>query len=106
MRLSVLPLALSLCLGATAQQKPLQVYLHPTPSASGPDSPPTLSAAQAKAVLAHHLGENIGDFEEIPSDEGLWSHLIGMWGDEKVVGEKDKARVVILEGGVLPQGES
>lgn len=105
MRLSILPFALSLCLTATAQQKPLQVYLHPTPSASGPDSPPTLSADQAKAVLAHHLGEPIGDFDEIPSDEGLWSHLIGMWDRESVLGEKEKARVVILEGGVLPQGE-
>lgn len=104
MRLSTLSVALSLLVGALAQQKPLQVYLHPTPSSSGPDSPPTLSADQAKAVLAHHLGDTIEDFDEIPADESLWSHLMGMWAGEKVVGQGDKPRVVIIEGGVMPQG--
>jgi len=105
MRLSILPVAFALAAGVSAQQKPLQVYLHPTPAASAPDSPPTLSADQAKAVLAHHLGQPIDDFEEIPSDEGLWTHLMGMWSGEKVLGAEEKARVVIIEGGVMPQGE-
>jgi len=104
MRLSFLPVALTLALGVHAQQKPLQVYLHPTPAASAPDSPPTLSADQAKAVLAHHFGQPIDEFEEIPSDEALWTHLMGMWSGEKVVAEGEKARVVIIEGGVMPQG--
>jgi hypothetical protein len=105
MRLAFLPVALALAVGVNAQQKPLQVYLHPTPAASAPDSPPTLSADQAKAVLAHHLGQTIDDFDEIPSDEGLWTHLMGMWNGEKVLGEGEKARVVIIEGGVMPQGQ-
>lgn len=104
MRISALSVVLSLAATAWAQQKPLQVYLHPTPSASAPDSPPTLTADQAKAVLAHHLGDTIGDFEEIPADESLWNHLIGMWQGEKVLGEGQKPRIVIIEGGVESQG--
>jgi hypothetical protein len=105
MRLTALPVVLSLAGTAWAQQKPLQVYLHPTPSAAAPDSPPTLTADQAKAVLAHHLVDTIGDFDEIPADESLWSHLIGMWQGEKVLGEGQKPRVVIIEGGAQSQGE-
>jgi hypothetical protein len=67
---------------------------------------PTLTPDQAKAVLAHHLGEGVADFEEMPADENLWGHLVGawngVWGEEK---ERRKARVVIVEGGVVPQGE-
>lgn len=88
---------------AQSAQQPIQIYLHPTPTLPVPShSAPTLSADQAKAVLAHHLGEVIDDFEEIPSDEGLWGHLMGMWRGEKGVG---KARVVVIDGGVLPQGK-
>ena len=97
--LAAIPLAL-----ASAQQ-PLQVYLHPTPPldlASG--SAPTLTPDQARAVLAHHLGQNIGDFEEIPNDEGLWQHLMGMWDGRHGEGTSGKARVVIVDGGVEAQG--
>jgi len=101
--LSLAPLALSQFGQASAQQQPLQIYLHPTPS-NLDSAAPTLSADQAKAVLAHHLGENIGDFDEIPNDEGMWGHLMGMWND-KVEGAERKARVVIIDGGVEAQGK-
>lgn len=99
--LSLAPLALAV--QARNQQQPLQIYLHPTPS-NLDSAAPTLSADQAKAVLAHHLGENIGDFDEIPNDEGMWGHLMGMWND-KSEGVERKARVVIIDGGVEAQGK-
>jgi hypothetical protein len=102
--LSLAPLALAGGqVQARNQQQPLQIYLHPTPS-NVDSAVPTLSADQAKAVLAHHLGENIGDFDEIPNDEGMWGHLMGMWGDKMDEAEM-KARVVIIDGGVEAQGE-
>jgi hypothetical protein len=101
--LSLAPLALSQFGQASAQQQPLQIYLHPTPS-NLDSAAPTLSADQAKAVLAHHLGQNIGDSDEIPNDEGMWGHLMGMWND-KVEGAERKARVVIIDGGVEAQGK-
>ena len=89
-------------------QQPVQVYLYPQPSdARSPPSAPTLTASQAKAVFSHHLGEEIDDFEEIPSDEGLWGHLLGMWRGQfgrGRIGAEEKARVVVIEGGVQPQG--
>jgi len=100
--LSLGPLAITL--GVQAQQQPLQIYLHPTP-ANIDSAVPTLSADQAKAVLAHHLGGNIGDFDEIPNDEGLWGHLMGMWNDKNEGGVERKARVVIIDGGVEAQGK-
>lgn len=102
--LSLAPLALAQSI--RAQQQPLQIYLHPTPSNIDSASVPTLSADQAKAVLAHHLGENIGDFDEIPNDEGLWAHLMGMWDGHSEGGVERKARVVIIDGGVEAQGKS
>jgi hypothetical protein len=102
--LSLAPLALAQL--AQAQQQPLQIYLHPTPSNVDAASVPTLSPDQAKAVLAHHLGDNIGDFDEIPNDEGLWTHLMGMWGGHNEGGVERKARVVIIDGGVEAQGQS
>jgi hypothetical protein len=101
--LSLAPLVLAQVQVARAQQQPLQIYLHPTPS-NLDSAVPTLSADQAKAVLAHHLGENIGDFDEIPNDEGMWGHLMGMWND-KMDGAERKARVVIIDGGVDAQGK-
>jgi hypothetical protein len=103
--LALAPLA-PLALAAQAQQ-PLQVYLHPTPvNADASASAPTLSPDQARAVLAHHLGENIGDFDEIPNDESLWAHLMGMWESHGSGGVERKARVVIIDGGVEAQGTS
>ncbi|WVQ99413.1 hypothetical protein IAU59_006546 [Kwoniella sp. CBS 9459] len=99
--LALLPIALSKVHSA---QQPLQVYLYPTPTSpsltDSAHSAPTLSAAQAKAVLSHHLGEGLGAFDEIPSDEGMWSHLMSMWNGEQ---EGEKARMVVLDGGVTPQ---
>jgi hypothetical protein len=103
--LALAPLA-PLALAAQSQQ-PLQVYLHPTPvNADASASAPTLSPDQARAVLAHHLGENIGDFDEIPNDESLWAHLMGMWESHGSGGVERKARVVIIDGGVEAQGTS
>ena len=78
----------------------LQVFLHPSPNRPSHLPPPTLTANQAKAVLNHHLGDEIGDFEEIPGDEGLWGSLMGLWRHET----GDRGRVVVIEGGVESQG--
>lgn len=85
----------------SASSQQIQVYLHPSPS-SPHASAPTLSADQAKAVLNHHLGAHASDFDEMPADEGMWGHLMGIWGGRK---EVDGARIVIVDGGVSPQGE-
>jgi hypothetical protein len=110
MLLSNLLTAVILPLLATARssspQQHIQVYLHPSPSAPAHlQSAPTLTPAQAKAVLRHHLGESIGDFEEIPQDEGMWSHLMGMWvGGGKAGTDVQKPKVVVIEGGLTAQG--
>lgn len=105
MRLLSLSLGL-LPLSLAAYQQPLQVYLHPSPpnAHKSHGSAPTLSADQAKAILTHHLGGTIGDFEEIPNDEGLWGHLVNMWNGNEGGLEGAKARVVFIDGGVSPQG--
>jgi hypothetical protein len=115
---ALLPLPLALASAYSHnQQQPLQVYLHPTPQQNAHSSSqaiPTLSADQAKAILTHHLGGTIGDFDEIPNDEGLWGHLVNMWkteggqagtGGVGSGGEEQKARLVFIDGGVSPQGE-
>ena len=100
---SLLTLSLVPLIAAQSSQRPIQVYLHPVPTApSHYHSAPTLSADQAKGVLAHHLGDTIADDDEIPADEGLWGHLLGSWANTKTGG---KARVVVIEGGVSPQGQ-
>ena len=77
----------------------IQVFLHPSPSSPHAASAvPTLTADQAKAVLAHHMGDALSDFDEIPANEGMWGHLMGLW--EK---EEREGRVVIVDGGVSPQ---
>ncbi|WWC89317.1 uncharacterized protein L201_004238 [Kwoniella dendrophila CBS 6074] len=99
-----LPLVLSKSYQA---QEPLQVYLYPTPSQPSLSSHqqqndvPTLSASQAKAVLSHHLGEPLNDFDEIPNDENMWSHLLHLWNNEQ--GQQGKPKVVVINGGVSPQ---
>ncbi|ODO08815.1 hypothetical protein L198_00548 [Cryptococcus wingfieldii CBS 7118] len=74
---------------ARSAQEPLQIYLHPAPQTASPAShasPPALSYSQAKAVLSHHLKQDISDFDEIPEDESHWAHLMGLWeGDEDVL---------------------
>ncbi|WWC61880.1 uncharacterized protein I303_104465 [Kwoniella dejecticola CBS 10117] len=83
-------------------QEPLQIYLYPTPTTSSlhqPKEAPTLTSSQAKAVLSHHLGEQLNDFDEIPNDESMWSHLMNLWDDSL----EGKAKVVIIDGGVSSQ---
>lgn len=105
------PSLTSLALARSNEQ--IQIFLHPSPpsphaqATDSHDAVPTLTADQAKAVLTHHMGDPISDFEEIPADEGMWSHLMGMWGGGLGHGkEVDGGRVVIVDGGVSPQGES
>lgn len=74
-----------------------QVYLFPSPPNAGSYAP-TLSAAQANAVMSHHLGSDVSA-HDAPEEEGMWAHLLNLWDS----GEK-RARVVILEGGDA-QGE-
>ncbi|WWD17298.1 hypothetical protein CI109_101738 [Kwoniella shandongensis] len=98
-------LLLPLTLAKSAAQQPLQVYLYPTPAApslvnQAHASVPTLSADQAKAVLGHHLREGLADFEEIPQDEGMWSHLMGLWNGEQGEG---RPKIVVIDGGVDAQ---
>ncbi|WVW83929.1 hypothetical protein I302_105952 [Kwoniella bestiolae CBS 10118] len=100
--ISLAALPFTLAKSQSQSQQPLQIYLYPTP-ASHQDaslSIPTLSADQAKAVLSHHLGEPLDDFDEIPQDEGLWSHLMSLW---EGTNEGEKARVVVIDGGVDAQ---
>ncbi|ORY33980.1 hypothetical protein BCR39DRAFT_491169 [Naematelia encephala] len=102
MRIIAIAALIAAPLISAVSQQPLQVYLHPSPSSPAHlTSAPTLSASQAKAVLAHHLGENIGDFEEIPQDESLWGHLVSMWSGNEDADRR--ARVVVIEGGVMSQ---
>lgn len=44
------------------------------------------------------MGDALSDFDEIPANEGMWGHLMGLW--EK---EEREGRVVIVDGGVSPQ---
>ncbi|KAL7419858.1 hypothetical protein Q5752_005774 [Cryptotrichosporon argae] len=88
--LLLLPLAL-------ARQQAYQVYLHPAPAgAAAADArthAPTLSPAQAEAVIAHHVGAGAPVSAEV-SDEGAWAHLVGLWSGR--TGQTPK--VVIIEG--------
>ena len=85
----------------------IQVYLHPSPSSPhATGDVPTLTPDQAKAVLTHHIGDVLSDFDEMPADEGMWGHLMGMWhGEHAAEGEGREGRVVIVDGGVEPQSE-
>jgi hypothetical protein len=101
--LPLLPLAFAR--SHSSAQQPIQVYLHPTPPSQHLSAAPTLTPEQAKAVLSHHLGEGLSDFDEIPADEGVWGHLVGAW-NGLWAGEGERGRVVIIEGGVQAQGGS
>jgi hypothetical protein len=101
--LPLLPLAFAR--SHSSAQQPIQIYLHPTPPSQHLSAAPTLTPEQAKAVLSHHLGEGISDFDEIPADEGVWGHLVGAW-NGLWAGEGERGRVVIIEGGVRAQGGS
>ncbi|WOO83020.1 uncharacterized protein LOC62_04G006500 [Vanrija pseudolonga] len=72
-----------------------QVFLFPSPPSSHadtPKAPPTLSAEQAQAVLANHLGGSGGISQhKTPEDEGMWAHLLHLWEGEK------RPRVVVIQ---------
>jgi hypothetical protein len=97
----LLPFTLISARSSSSQQSQIQVYLHPSPS-SPHRSVPTLTPDQAKAVLTHHLGGVLSDFDEIPADEAMWGHLVGMWGGG--AREKQDGRVVFVDGDVPSQG--
>jgi hypothetical protein len=92
-------LALAVAHSAVADR--IQVYLHPAPNVPTSRPAPTLSASQAKAVLSHHLGEQIAEIQELPEDESMWGHLMGLWNGQN----HSRPKVVIVEGGVTEQGE-
>lgn len=89
---------------ARSPQQHLQVYLYPAPQSSltyQQSTPPTLSYTQAKAVIDHHLRQDSSAFDEVPEDESMWAHLLGLWDPR----ETSKARVVVVDGGVEAQGK-
>ncbi|KAL1409175.1 hypothetical protein Q8F55_006005 [Vanrija albida] len=91
------PLLLALPLVASAREA--QVFLFPSPPTSHadtPKTPPTLSAEQAQAVLANHLGGSTGIAQhETPDNEGMWAHLLHLWDGEK------RPRVVVIQDAEL-----
>ncbi|WVO22210.1 uncharacterized protein IAS62_003540 [Cryptococcus decagattii] len=87
---------------ARSLQQHLQVYLYPAPQSSPTyqqSTPPTLSYTQAKAVIDHHLRQDSSAFDEVPEDESVWAHLLGLWDSR----ETSKARIVVVDGGVEAQ---
>ncbi|WWC70200.1 uncharacterized protein I206_104150 [Kwoniella pini CBS 10737] len=101
--IAIIALPLSFAKSQLQSQEPLQVYLYPTPASNSLNngkSIPTLTSYQAKAVLSHHLGENLNDFDEIPNDESMWSHLMNLWDNQNIQG---KSKIVIIDGGVSSQ---
>ncbi len=100
-------LALMASAAAASSQQPFTVYLHPAPTDAALAAP-TLDAAQAEAVLSHHMGgagKGPSAYEKMPSGWGKWVHLLS---GEKGTGEaldRDKARVVIVQGNVDLEGK-
>lgn len=86
----LLPSLLTLASVALAVQ-PAQLYISTIPRSVGPTS---LTAPQANAVLAHHLG--VAQYEQLPPashrGEGNWQDALG----EQSFGSKQKV-VVVLE---------
>lgn len=73
-------------LQAQSRQQPIQVYLHPSPSAlSSQSTVPTLNAKQAQAVLGYHLSS---------------SHPVG---SDESASRSEKSRVIIIQGSIDAQ---
>jgi hypothetical protein len=91
----LVPLALSALLPLTlAVAPPAQLRLHPSPETHS-TSPISLSAPQANAVLAHHLG--VAQYEKLPLANGdrRWEEALGSSGGW----EQGQKVVVLLECG-------
>ena len=56
---------------------PAQIYLSPAPATTDGGAPISLSAPQANAVLAHHLG--VAQYERLPTNKGdrTWEQALG-----------------------------
>lgn len=85
-------LALLAVVSAALAAVPAQIYLSPAPSTAG--SHITLTAPQANAVLAHHLG--VAQYERLPLTTGdkKWEEALG--GASRGAGPK---MVILLECG-------
>jgi hypothetical protein len=98
-------LPLQLALANQQAQAPVSVHLFPSPQSSSNSihKVPTLTPAEGKAVIAHHLG-TADQFEELPNGhaDGAWAHLVSLMEGKD---PKSKSRVVIIEGDVLPEGK-
>ncbi|KAJ9114655.1 hypothetical protein QFC22_005531 [Naganishia vaughanmartiniae] len=100
---------LAIASASTQQQKPIQIFLYPSPSTvesyqATHDRTPVLNADQAQAVFSHHLGAlgpsgGVDEYEKLPEGHGGWVHLLGNSG-ENGAQEANKGRVIIIQGDV------
>lgn len=91
----LLPLAVSALLPLTLAAPPAQLRFFPSPVSSETHGNITLSAPQANAVLAHHLG--VAQYEKLPLTNGdrRWEEALGSSGGW----EQGQKVVVLLECG-------
>lgn len=116
LHLTALAATLVALVSASTHHPPIQVYLHPAPSALSSyqsthphHHAPVLTADQAQAVFSHHLGAlgpqgGVDEYEQLPGGREGWVHLLGNGGGR--VDEANKGRVVIIQGDVEAQGQS
>ncbi|KAJ9111403.1 hypothetical protein QFC19_001172 [Naganishia cerealis] len=100
---------LAVASASTQQQKPIQIYLHPSPSTvqsyqATHDRTPVLTADQAQAIFSHHLGAlgphgGVDEYEKLPGGHEGWVHLLGSPGENRIK-DADKGRVIIVQGDV------
>ncbi|KAI5454196.1 hypothetical protein NCC49_004260 [Naganishia albida] len=111
--LTALAASLVALTSASTHHKPIQVFLHPAPSAlesyqQTHEHAPVLSADQAQAVFSHHLGAlsltgGVDEFEKLPEGHEGWVHMLGDWDSPGSVSEANKGRVVIIQGDIEVQ---
>lgn len=91
----LLPLAVSALLPLALAAPPAQLRLFPSPATSETHGNIALSAPQANAVLAHHLG--VAQYEKLPVTNGdkRWEEALGSSGGW----EQGQKVVVLLECG-------
>ncbi|KAJ9124957.1 hypothetical protein QFC24_002889 [Naganishia onofrii] len=100
---------LAIASASTSHQKPIQIFLYPSPSTvesyqATHDRTPLLNADQAQAIFSHHLGVaglsgGVDEYEKLPEGHGSWVHLLGTPGENEVQ-EANKGRVIIIQGDV------
>jgi hypothetical protein len=105
---------LAIASASTSHQKPIQIFLYPSPSTvesyqATHDRTPLLSADQAQAIFSHHLGVagssgGVDEYEKLPEGHGSWVHLLGTPGENEVQ-EANKGRVIIIQGDVEAEGK-